>query len=92
MDFNPISTFHRIQLSVLLLESKGESILTKMISNLPPLPLLPPPPPPPSPSPRVSHKLVLQQWGSDGHVIENIEISELSQMLDYSQPHAPGEQ
>jgi fucokinase len=34
--------------------------------------------------------LVLQQWGSDGHVIENIEISELSQMLDYSQPHAPG--
>ena len=40
----------------------------------------------------VSHKLVLQQWGSDGQVIENIEITELSQMLDYSQPHAPGEQ
>ena len=38
----------------------------------------------------ISHKLVLVQCGSEGQVVENIEITELSQMLDYSQPHAPG--
>ena len=37
----------------------------------------------------VSHKLVLVQCGSAGHVLEDIEVAELSQMLDYSQPHAP---
>ena len=37
-----------------------------------------------------SPKLVLLQCGRDGQVVENIEVTELSHMLDYSQPHAPG--
>lgn len=37
-----------------------------------------------------SLKLVLLQHGSEGEEVDRIEITELSQMLDYSQPHAPG--
>ena len=33
---------------------------------------------------------MLVQCASDDVVVGNIEIRELSQMLDYSQPHAPG--
>ena len=39
-----------------------------------------------------SLKLVLVQCGSEGQVVDTIEVTELSQMLDYSQPHAPGEE
>ncbi|CAI7999674.1 L-fucose kinase [Geodia barretti] len=35
-------------------------------------------------------KLVLVQCGSEGQVVERIEVTDLSHMLDYSQPHAPG--
>lgn len=34
--------------------------------------------------------MVLVQCGSEGQVVEEIEVTELSQLLDYSQPHAPG--
>lgn len=37
-----------------------------------------------------SFKVVLVQCGSEGQVVEEIEVTELSQLLDYSQPHAPG--
>lgn len=37
-----------------------------------------------------SLKLVLLQHGSESEEVDRIEITELSQMLDYSQPHAPG--
>lgn len=40
--------------------------------------------------PLYSLKLVLLQRDSEGEEVKRIEITELSQMLDYSQPHAPG--
>jgi fucokinase len=40
--------------------------------------------------PHLSLKLVLVQCGSEGQVVERIEVTDLSHMLDYSQPHAPG--